>query len=217
MAVDDVGRAYLVDAVRPLHPEGQMVAEMLQGRRNPQLSRKLQFETIDARVKQVQRFIEHSNEFPWTWTVAMVDEFFGVFAVSTNSPSRRSVHIRSACDSSAPTPGVKYLGNGHPGGGPGPPPCTTTVGDASRHHNRLRTDSQIIGVFSRCTLDDLGVRELLKTVDQLVADMPDMGSSRLEVFLRHAMSSPISANANNELATIDQDIESESEHRPISL
>ena len=28
MAVDDVGRAYLVDAVRPLHPEEQTVAEM---------------------------------------------------------------------------------------------------------------------------------------------------------------------------------------------
>lgn len=77
MAVDDVGRAYLVDAVRPLHPEEQTVVEMLQGWRNQQLSRNLQFETIDARIKQVQRFIEHSNEFPWTWTVAMVDEFFG--------------------------------------------------------------------------------------------------------------------------------------------
>ena len=53
MAVDDVGRAYLVDAVRPLHPEEQTVAEMLQGWRNQQLSRNLQFETIDARIKQV--------------------------------------------------------------------------------------------------------------------------------------------------------------------
>ncbi len=43
MAVDDVGRAYLVDAVRPLHPEEQAAAEMLQGRRNQQLSRNLQF------------------------------------------------------------------------------------------------------------------------------------------------------------------------------
>lgn len=91
MAVDDIGRAYLVDAVRPLHPEEQTVAEMLQGWRNQQLSRNLQFETIDARIQQVQRFIEHSNEF----------------AVSTNSPSRRSVRIRSAWDSSAPMSAIR--------------------------------------------------------------------------------------------------------------
>jgi hypothetical protein len=24
----------------------------------------------------VQRFIEHTNEFPWTWTPSMVEEFF---------------------------------------------------------------------------------------------------------------------------------------------
>ena len=46
MAVDDVGRAYLIDSVKPLHPEEQTVAEMLQGWRNQQLSRNLQFETI---------------------------------------------------------------------------------------------------------------------------------------------------------------------------
>lgn len=61
MAVDEVGRAFLVDAVRPLHPEEQTVAEMLQGWRNQQLSRNLQFETIDARIKQVQRFIEYCD------------------------------------------------------------------------------------------------------------------------------------------------------------
>lgn len=77
MAVDDVGRAYLIDSVKPLHPEEQTVSEMLQGWRNQQLSRNLQFETIDSRVKQVRRFIEYCNEYPWTWTVALVDEFFG--------------------------------------------------------------------------------------------------------------------------------------------
>lgn len=73
VAVDDVERANLVGSVRPLHPQEQTVVEMLQGRRNQQLSRSLQFATIDARVKRVQRFIEYSNEFPWAWTVAMVD------------------------------------------------------------------------------------------------------------------------------------------------
>ncbi|MGY4712802.1 tyrosine-type recombinase/integrase [Mycolicibacterium sp. CBM1] len=101
MAVDDVGRAHLVDAVRPLHPEEQTVAEMLQGWRNQQLSRNLQFETIDARIKQVQRFIEHSNEFPWTWTVAMVDEFFGdlrsIHKLAQSSIRSYQVGLRQFC------------------------------------------------------------------------------------------------------------------------
>lgn len=77
MAVDHVGRPYLVGSVRPLHPEEHTVAEMLQGWRNQQLSRDLQFETIEARIKQVRRFIECANEYPWTCPVAVVDEFFG--------------------------------------------------------------------------------------------------------------------------------------------
>lgn len=77
MAVDEVGRAYLVSSVRPLHPEEQAVAEMLQGWRNQLLSRNLAFTTIDGMIAKVRRFLDYSNEFPWTWTVAMVDEFFG--------------------------------------------------------------------------------------------------------------------------------------------
>ena len=77
MAIDEVGRVHLVGSVRPLHPEEQTVSEMLDGWRNQQLSRNLRFETIASRIRQVQRFIEHANEYPWNWTVAMVDEFFG--------------------------------------------------------------------------------------------------------------------------------------------
>ncbi|MBB1036827.1 tyrosine-type recombinase/integrase [Dietzia natronolimnaea] len=101
MAVDDVGRAYLVSAVRPLHPEEQTVAEMLQGWRNQQLSRNLRFETIDARIKQVERFIDHSNEHPWSWTVAMVDEFFGdlrsIHSLSQSSIRAYQVGLRQFC------------------------------------------------------------------------------------------------------------------------
>jgi integrase/recombinase XerD len=45
-------------------------------RRSQQLCRNLDHDTIAARVRLVERFIEDTNEFPWTWTSAMVEEFF---------------------------------------------------------------------------------------------------------------------------------------------
>lgn len=77
MGVDESGRVHLVGAVPLLHPEEQTVEEMLQGWRNQQLSRNLQFATIDQRVRYVRRFIDHVNEFPWAWTPALVEEYFG--------------------------------------------------------------------------------------------------------------------------------------------
>jgi hypothetical protein len=40
----------------------------------------LDHDTIAGRVRFVERVIEHTNEFPWTWTPAMVEEFFSVCA-----------------------------------------------------------------------------------------------------------------------------------------
>jgi integrase/recombinase XerD len=77
LPVDKSGRVYVVGTVPLLHPEAQTVEEMLGGWRNQQLSRNLDHDTIDARIRLVQRFLEHTNEFPWTWTPAMVEEFFG--------------------------------------------------------------------------------------------------------------------------------------------
>jgi hypothetical protein len=48
---------------------------MLDGWRNQQLSRNLQFATIEQRLRHVRRFIDHINEDPWNWTPAMVEEF----------------------------------------------------------------------------------------------------------------------------------------------
>jgi hypothetical protein len=45
MAVDESGRVRLAGSVSLLHPEQQTVEEMLQGWRNQQLSRNLQFAT----------------------------------------------------------------------------------------------------------------------------------------------------------------------------
>jgi len=77
VAVDEVGRVHLVGAVALLHPEAQVVEEMLQGWRNQQLSRNLQFATIEQRARYVRRFIVHVNEFPWRWTPSHVEEYFG--------------------------------------------------------------------------------------------------------------------------------------------
>ena len=41
-----------------------------------QRRRNLGRDTIAGRVRLVQRFVEHTNEFPWMWTPALVEEFF---------------------------------------------------------------------------------------------------------------------------------------------
>lgn len=77
MPVDKVGRFYVVPSVPLLHPESQTVREMLEGFRNQQLCRNLSHGTIEKRQRIVQRFLDYTNEFPWTWTPSMVEEFFG--------------------------------------------------------------------------------------------------------------------------------------------
>src|SRR5258708_8063009 len=49
---------------------------MLEGWRNQQLCRNLAHDTIEQRIRLVERFLACTNEFPWTWTPAMVEEFF---------------------------------------------------------------------------------------------------------------------------------------------
>lgn len=77
MAVDEVGRFIELPAVRFLNPADQVIDEMLTGWRNQQLSRNLAFSTIEQREHVVRRFLAFTNEFPWAWTPAHVDEFFG--------------------------------------------------------------------------------------------------------------------------------------------
>jgi hypothetical protein len=75
MRVDGSGRVHLVQALPVLRPDEQVLRMMLDGWRNQQLSRNLQFATIEQRLRHVQRFIDHVNEDPWNWTPAMVEEF----------------------------------------------------------------------------------------------------------------------------------------------
>lgn len=77
MAVDKAGRFVAVATVAMLRPDEQTLHDMLCGWRNQQLSRNLQVRTIEARERLVERFVEATNEYPWGWTVAHVDEFFG--------------------------------------------------------------------------------------------------------------------------------------------
>ncbi len=103
MPVDKSGRVFLVGSVPLLHPEVQTVEEMLEGWRNQQLCRNLDHDTIDGRSagSPVHRY---TNEFPWTWTPAIVEEFF---ADLRGIKRRRAVHdprlSERACGCSAPT------------------------------------------------------------------------------------------------------------------
>lgn len=66
-----------LSAVSLLHPEEQTLEDMFTGWRNQQLSRNLQFDTIDKGIGCVRRFVDHVNEFPWNWSPEHVEEYFG--------------------------------------------------------------------------------------------------------------------------------------------
>jgi integrase len=77
MVVDSTGVATPPTRIALLHPEDQIVQEMLDGWRNQQLSRALSFQTIAQREQIITRFLAFTNEHPWNWSPANVDEFFG--------------------------------------------------------------------------------------------------------------------------------------------
>jgi integrase/recombinase XerC len=75
--VDLAGAAHLelVSGVAQLRPEDSMVEAMLRGWRAQQASRGLREDTIIARERLVRSFVEFTNEYPWRWTPAHVDEW----------------------------------------------------------------------------------------------------------------------------------------------
>jgi hypothetical protein len=75
LPVDKSGRFYVVDSVQ-LAPRHTRFRRCSTGWRNQQLCRNLAHDTIDQRIRLVERFLSYTNEFPWTWTAAMVEEFF---------------------------------------------------------------------------------------------------------------------------------------------
>ena len=75
--VDLAGAAHLelVSGVAQLRPEDAMVEAMLRGWRAQQAARGLREETIEPRERLVRRFVAFTNEYPWRWTPAHVDEW----------------------------------------------------------------------------------------------------------------------------------------------
>ncbi|GAB3436450.1 tyrosine-type recombinase/integrase [Actinophytocola sediminis] len=74
---DLAGAAHLqlVSGVVQLRPEDAMVEAMLEGWRAQQTARGLQEGTIVPRERLVRRFISFTNEYPWRWGPAQVDEW----------------------------------------------------------------------------------------------------------------------------------------------
>ena len=64
-----------MDGVVPLRPEEAMVEAMLRGWQAQQAARGLREKTIGARERMVRRFLAFTNEVPWQWNPAHVDEW----------------------------------------------------------------------------------------------------------------------------------------------
>ncbi len=77
----------LVGGVSLLHPEDQVFAAMLDGWGRQQQSRFLAVSTITGRRRLVERFARWTNEYPWRWRPADLEEWTSA-AVS----ERRAAH-----------------------------------------------------------------------------------------------------------------------------
>lgn len=66
---------HLVSGVALLRPEEQVFAAMLEGWRNQQIARNLDFCTIERRSNVVRAFMAAVNAFPWQWSSQMFDEW----------------------------------------------------------------------------------------------------------------------------------------------
>jgi integrase/recombinase XerC len=60
---------------RLLRPDEQVFEEMLEGWTSQQLARALKRSTIEPRVRLVRSFQHYTNEYPWTWRPADVEDF----------------------------------------------------------------------------------------------------------------------------------------------
>lgn len=76
-AVKLAGAAHLelVSGVAQLRPEDAMFEAMLRGWQAQQKARGLHEDTIAGRELLVRRFLEFTNDYPWHWGPAHVDEW----------------------------------------------------------------------------------------------------------------------------------------------
>lgn len=86
---DLAGTAHLelAQGVRHLHPEEAMLEAMLRGWRAQQTARMLRGKTIADRELVIRRFAAFTNEYPWAWQPAHVEEW-----VTTLAGERRLAH-----------------------------------------------------------------------------------------------------------------------------
>ncbi|MFI5672972.1 tyrosine-type recombinase/integrase [Streptomyces sp. NPDC051704] len=75
----------LVSGVHLLHPEDAVLDAMLSGWARQQLGgRGLQPGTIDGRRRVIETFQEFTNEYPWHWTAAHIDEWMADLVMRHN-------------------------------------------------------------------------------------------------------------------------------------
>ncbi|WP_327575637.1 MULTISPECIES: hypothetical protein [unclassified Streptomyces] len=66
----------LVDGLALLHPEDAVFEAMLEGWKRQQFGgRHLDVRTVRRRQSVVRRFMSVTNEYPWAWTPAHLDEW----------------------------------------------------------------------------------------------------------------------------------------------
>ena len=75
LEVPGAARLELTAGVVHLRPEDAMVEAMLRGWRVQQLSRGLQEDSIAQREQLIRQFLAFTNEYPWQWSAAHVDEW----------------------------------------------------------------------------------------------------------------------------------------------
>lgn len=68
-------RLHVVQGAALLHPEERVFEAMLDGWRAQQTSRYLNSATIHQRTEQVRRFQRWTNDYPWVWKAADVEEW----------------------------------------------------------------------------------------------------------------------------------------------
>ena len=73
--LDGAAHLELVQGVALLHPEDAVLEAMLRGWRAQQTSRGLRAKTIAGRERVVRRFVGFTNDYPWNWQPAQVDEW----------------------------------------------------------------------------------------------------------------------------------------------
>jgi len=91
----------LVAGVRHLDPQRAVFDAMLAGWTRQQQARLLADSTITAKVQAVRRFASFTNDYPWVWTVADVDEFWAELrsqGFSRGTLRAYQVRLRLFCD-----------------------------------------------------------------------------------------------------------------------